>query len=163
MPRMLVWISEEGKNLKVQIIWICCLCPSTKDSSVVLCSLHVKASASSTTRLHPQLGAEEARSQTLPTCGTLARRSVTKGSSTFLLLHFLLSTPQITSFPVLGKPSQLLKHSQESFPLVKANIYICCALRGSGYDQLSRQDLAERDDLLKWINKTLWSKLFQSK
>lgn len=121
-----------------------------------MCSLHVMASASSASRLHPQLGgAEEPRSQALPTYGTLALRSVTKGSSTFLLLHFLLPTQQITSFPVLGKPSQLLKHSQESFPVVKANIYISCALRGSGYDQLLRQDLAERDDLLKWINKAL--------
>lgn len=121
-----------------------------------MCSFHVTASASSASRLHPQLGgAEEARPQALPTYGTLALRSVTKGSSTFLLLHFLQTTQQITSFPVLGKPSQLLKHSQESFPLVKANIYICCALRGSGYDQLLRQDLAERDDLLTWINKAL--------
>lgn len=57
----------------------------------------------------------------------------------------------------------LLKHSQESFPAGKANIYICCSLRGSGYDQRLKQDLAERADLLKWINKALWSKLVQSK
>lgn len=163
MSRMLVWISEEGKKSSNFLNFL--LLPIKNGlQCCAVCFLPVKASASSASRFHPQLeGAEEARSQALPPYGTLALRSVTKGSSTFLFLHFLLSTQQITSFPVLGKLSQLLKHSQESFPLVKANIYIFCALRGSGYDQLLRQDLAERDDLLKWINKALWSKLIQSK